>query len=147
MNYQELLAVADKLPKYNTEDEDKDETNFDENDECCICLEKDKLWKTSCNHIVCKNCIPQMKNKICPMCRKNLLKEINQHVELRKINEATKFIESPDIFFSFSEPTNYFFVDRLISIEHSVGRENENQRYSDRLYNTLGANLPLSYST
>ena len=147
MNYQELLAVADKLPKYKTEDEDKDETNFDENDECCICLEKDKLWKSSCNHIVCKKCIPQMKNKLCPLCRKNLLKEINQLVELRKINEATKFIESPDIFFSFSEPTNYFFVDRLISIEHSVGRENENQRYSDRLYNTLGANLPLAYST
>lgn len=145
MNYQELLAVTDKLPKYKTEDED--ESSFDDNDECCICLEKDKLWKTSCNHIVCKNCIPQMKNKICPMCRKNLLKEINQLVELRKINEATKFIESPDIFFSFSEPTNYFFVDRYISIQHCVGREDENQRYSDRLYSIIGANVPLAYST
>jgi len=140
MNYQKLLVVADKLPKYKTEDEDKDETNFDENDECCICLEKDKLWKTSCNHIVCKNCIPQMKNKKCPMCRKNLLKEINQLIkEKNNIEQVNGF--------SFSDPTNYFFVDRLISIEHSVGRENENQRYSDRLYNTLGANLPLSYST
>ena len=112
MNYQELLAVADKLPK------------FDENDECYFCLEKDKLWKTSCNHIVCKICIKKMEKKKCPMCHKNLLKEINQ-----QINQ--QFIESPDIN-PFSEPTNYFFVDRPISIEHSVGRENENQRYSDR---------------
>ena len=147
MNYQELLAVADKLPKYNTEDEDKDETNFDENDECCICLEKDKLWKTSCNHIVCKNCIPQMKNKICPMCRKNLLKEINQQVELRKINKATKFIESPDMFFSFSEPTNYFFIDRSISNGDYVWREDENQRYSDRGFTPFGSIGGLTYST
>ena len=81
-----------------------------------------------------------MKSEICPMCRKNLLKEINQLIkEKNNIEQVNGF--------SFSEPTNYFFVDRLISIEHSVGRENENQRYSDRLYNTLGANLPLSYST
>jgi len=139
MNYQELLTVADKLPKYKTEYEDDNKSSFNENDECCICLEKDKLWKTSCNHIVCKICIPQMKSEICPMCRKNLLKEINY----LKTNKGKKFIDG----FTFSDSFNYFFVDRLISIEHSVGRENENQRYSDRLYNTLGANLPLSYST
>ena len=149
MNYQELLSVADKLPKYETEnkyeyvEDDTDETNFNENDECCICLEKDKLWKTSCNHIVCKNCIPQMKNKVCPMCRKNLLKEINQLVE----HKATKFIESPDMFFSFSEPTNYFFIDRSISNGDYVWRENENQRYSDRGFTPFGSIGGLYYST
>ena len=139
MNYQELLAVADKLPKYKTEDEDNDETNFDENDECCICLEKDKLWKTSCNHIVCKNCIPQMKNKICPMCRKNLLKEINY---LKK-NKGKKNIDG----FTFSEPTNYFFIDRSISNGDYVWREDENQRYSDRGFTPFGSIGGLSYST
>lgn len=121
MDYQELLTNSDKLPKYKpaNENEDEDKFSFDENDECCICLEKDNLWKTSCNHFVCKNCVPQLKNKICPMCRKNLLKEINQLVERNKINKATEFIESPDIFFSFSEPTNYLFID---------GTEDLNQR-------------------
>ena len=147
MNYQELLAVADKLSKYKIEYEDDNKSSFNENDECCICLEKDKLWKTSCNHIVCKNCIPQMKNKICPMCRKNLLKEINQQVELRKINKATKFIESPDMFFSFSEPTNYFFIDRSISNGDYVWREDENQRYSDRGFTPFGSIGGLAYST
>lgn len=140
MNYQELLAVADKLPKYNTEDEDEDETNFDDNDECCICLEKDKLWKTSCNHIVCKNCIPQMKNKICPMCRKNLLKEINQLIkEKNNIEQVNGF--------SFSEPTNYFFIDRSISNGDYVWREDENQRYSDRGFTSFGSIGGLAYST
>jgi hypothetical protein len=80
------------------------------------------------------------------MCRKNLLKEINQHDELNKNNKATKFIESPDIFFSFSEPT-FFFVDRPISIEHRVGREDENQRYSDRGFTSFGSIGGLPYST
>jgi hypothetical protein len=140
MNYQELLAVTDKLPKYKTEDEDK--SSFDENDECCICLEKDKLWKTSCNHIVCKNCIPQMKKNICPMCRKDIIKEINYF----KKNKGKNFIESTDGF-TFSDSFNYFFVDRNISIEHSVGREDENQRYSDRGFTSFGSIGELTYST
>ena len=100
MNYQELLAVADKLPKYKTKDED-----FDENDECCICLKKDNLWKTSCNHIICKKCIPQMKYKLCPLCRKNLLKEIY------KINEteARIFMQSPYTFFFIFRTHKLFF--------------------------------------
>jgi len=101
MNYQELLALTDKLSKYKTEDEDEDKSSFDENDECCICLEKDKLWKASCNHIVCKNCIPQMKKSICPMCRKNILKEIN-----------------------------YFFVDRNISIREDDNQRYSDRSYS-----------------
>jgi len=115
MDYKELLAVADKLPKY-YEYEDKssfdenDKSSFGENDECCICLEKDKLWKTCCNHIVCKICIPLMKNKICPMCRKNLQKEINK---------PTNLIEYPDMIYPFSEPTNFLLVD---SNEYRVGR-------------------------
>lgn len=137
MNYQELLAVTDKLPKYKTEDEDEDKSSFDENDECCICLEKDKLWKASCNHIVCKNCIPQMKKSICPMCRKNLLKEINY----LKIYKGKKNIDG----FTFSDSFNYFFVDRHISIRHCEGWEDENQRYSDRSY-SIYSNLPLAYS-
>ena len=138
MNYQELLALTDKLPKYKTEDEDEDKSSFNENDECCICLEKDKLWKASCNHIVCKNCIPQMKKSICPMCRKNLLKEINY----LKNNKGKKNIDG----FTFSDSFNYFFVDRNISIQHCVGREDENQRYSDRSY-SIYSNLPFAYST
>lgn len=139
----ELLAVADKLPKYEDVDVDEDETNFDENDECCICLEKDNLWKTSCNHIVCKNCIPQMKNKICPMCRKNLLKEINQLIQEKNNIEQVNG-------FSFSNPTSYFFVDRPISNEDRVGREDENQRYSDRGFTPFGSisgSMGLAYST
>ena len=109
MNYQELLSAADKLPKYETEnkyeyvEEDADETNFNENDECCICLEKDKLWKTSCNHIICKNCIPNIQNKdSCPLCRKNIYNELE-----KVLNKKKKYICIEG--FSFSDPNYYYW--------------------------------------
>ena len=58
------LTKVDKLTKYNEEDE-----------ECCCCFEEDNLWKTSCNHIVCKKCLTRLEHKICPICRKNIFNE------------------------------------------------------------------------
>lgn len=103
MNYQEVLSIVDKLPKYKTENheeqEEEDENSFDENSECCICLEKDKLWKTECNHIICKKCIPQMQNHLCPICRR----EFNYSFDnIKKI-----FIPLIPGGFIFNEP-NYF---------------------------------------
>ena len=46
MNYQELLAVADKLSKYKIEYEDDNKSSFNENDECCICLEGELTYST-----------------------------------------------------------------------------------------------------
>lgn len=49
---------------------------FKNNEICCICLDNILLWKTSCNHIICKNCIIQIKKPECPMCRKNIKSDI-----------------------------------------------------------------------
>ena len=48
-----------------------------------------------------------MKKKICPMCRNNIQKELN---ELLKKEEKKKPIEE----FSFSNHDNYYTFDRLM---------------------------------
>ena len=116
MNYHELLAICDELPKYKSESEYQDKSSFDENDECCICLEKDKLWKSMCNHIICKNCIPQMKSTNCPICRKNIKNELNEPVNKEKIEG-----------FSFSDRFSGRFSGRLFSLNY--GRANPNSNY------------------
>jgi len=50
---------------------------FCETDECCICLESKKLWRTTCNHIICRICLPHLQYPVsCPMCRKDIESEI-----------------------------------------------------------------------
>jgi len=102
------LEIADKLPKYKAENKDDEETSFDENDECCICLEKDNLWKTNCNHIICKDCISKMKTKRCPMCRKNITKEINQLIgENNNIDYAQLSLQELSERLPFNMPLAY----------------------------------------
>jgi hypothetical protein len=72
----------------------EDKISFDKDDECCICLEKDELCKTGCNHIICKNCIPQMKKQICPMCRKKILQK--KSVKINKVIENNELSLLPN---------------------------------------------------
>ena len=45
--------------------------------ECIICLEsKNYVTTTSCNHNLCVDCLFRIKEMICPMCRKDLSKEL-----------------------------------------------------------------------
>ena len=37
--------------------------------ECPICMENIPNCTLPCNHQFCKNCIDELKNKTCPMCR------------------------------------------------------------------------------
>lgn len=43
---------------------------------CCICYENNELLKINCNHNVCKKCVKNMFNTKCPICRKDLIKEL-----------------------------------------------------------------------
>jgi len=39
--------------------------------DCCVCLEK-TITKTSCNHNLCDACFFKLKNKLCPLCRRQI---------------------------------------------------------------------------
>lgn len=40
--------------------------------ECCVCMEQvSDSCKTDCKHYVCRLCIEQLKEPLCPMCRKS----------------------------------------------------------------------------
>lgn len=49
-------------------------TDFDLNDICVICQENlsDKVLKTSCKHLFHQECILNIENYLCPICRQEL---------------------------------------------------------------------------
>ena len=50
--------------------------------ECIICLDtKYYVTKTSCNHNICVDCLFKIKEVTCPMCRKDLSKELPKIVK------------------------------------------------------------------
>jgi RNA polymerase subunit RPABC4/transcription elongation factor Spt4 len=61
--------------------------------ECPICLDN-KFFKivTNCNHQICINCILLLHKPECPLCRKNLIKEIPKKL-LEIINNNSKNIK------------------------------------------------------
>jgi len=44
------------------------------NIECSVCYEK-TITKTACNHYLCQKCFCSLIEKICPLCRENLIDE------------------------------------------------------------------------
>ena len=49
-------------------------------EECCICLESNYVAKTECNHYICCGCMIELKNLICPCCRR-LFQKIPKNVK------------------------------------------------------------------
>ena len=45
--------------------------SYEKQDDCCVCFEK-TTHTTECGHFLCEECIPNLKNNTCPMCRKEL---------------------------------------------------------------------------
>lgn len=39
--------------------------------ECCVCYEEN-CWINRCGHLICKNCIEQIKSLKCPLCQGNI---------------------------------------------------------------------------
>jgi hypothetical protein len=65
------------ISKYDQEIQETQKENLEESQEgedCCICM--DECVKISellkCKHPVCKGCLSQLKNPICPICRQTL---------------------------------------------------------------------------
>ena len=54
----------------------------EETKECCICLEEDsnKFIEFSCKHSFHETCVSQLRRYDCPMCRKNIAKELPSSV-------------------------------------------------------------------
>jgi len=49
---------------------------FGETDDCSVCLEH-TIYTTICNHYLCQKCFSQLREKICPSCRTDLIEENN----------------------------------------------------------------------
>ena len=49
---------------------------FGESDDCSVCLEQ-TIYTTTCNHYLCQKCFSQLREKICPSCRTDLIEENN----------------------------------------------------------------------
>jgi len=40
-------------------------------DKCCVCYDDNtNLIKTQCNHYICVKCFYKLKEKLCPLCRR-----------------------------------------------------------------------------
>jgi hypothetical protein len=52
--------------------------------ECCVCYEEN-CWIIECGHLICKNCIPQIRNLKCPLC-KSSIHLIQSYENYKKIN-------------------------------------------------------------
>lgn len=51
-------------------------------DECPICLEPDlSKLKFSCGHAVCLTCLKQLRQSLCPLCRRDISLEIPNHMK------------------------------------------------------------------
>ena len=48
---------------------------------CCVCYTKKYTTKTSCKHIICIQCLMNLKKFVCPMCRKDLFKELPPNLQ------------------------------------------------------------------
>ena len=48
---------------------------------CCVCYTKNYTTKTSCKHIICIQCLMNLKKFVCPMCRKDLFKEFPPNLQ------------------------------------------------------------------
>lgn len=47
---------------------------FGESDDCSVCLDQ-TIYKTTCNHYLCQKCFSQLKEKLCPSCRSDLIEQ------------------------------------------------------------------------
>ena len=72
--YSKLLDSIILKKELVDEEKLKKATNWlvhNETDECCVCNDEiNENLKTACNHLICRICIEQVKDK-CPMCRRD----------------------------------------------------------------------------
>ena len=73
--------------------------------ECCICLESNNYsCYTTCNHLMCVDCLISLIKMECPICRKNLESELSSKIkniiiknsENKNINNNTNIINYND---------------------------------------------------
>ena len=70
---------------------------------CCICYTKRYVTKTICNHNICINCLMNLKKIICPLCRKDLKKEMPKNLLKYLNNKNSKDLESKSMYLRFSD--------------------------------------------
>lgn len=65
--------------------------------ECCICFNNSYMTKTNCNHSICVNCLMDLRKIECPMCRRNLTRELPERllqyllIKNKKVKETKPF--------------------------------------------------------
>ena len=65
--------MEDSIKKNEEEQYNKDGNILEPSDNlCCICYNKDLTLFLKCNHVICLECITNIKKLCCPLCRTNL---------------------------------------------------------------------------
>lgn len=65
--------MEDSIKKNEGKQYNKDDNILEPNDNlCCICYNKHLTLFLNCNHIICLECITNIKKLCCPLCRTNL---------------------------------------------------------------------------
>ena len=52
--------------------------------ECCVCYEE-KCWIIKCGHLICKNCVSNLKKIECPLCKSPIC-FIQSYENYKKLN-------------------------------------------------------------
>jgi len=48
--------------------------------ECCICYERQYITYTNCKHCICVDCLMILRQLSCPICRRDLSKELPKNL-------------------------------------------------------------------
>tara|TARA_B110000967_G_C18803719_1_gene519863 strand:+ start:412 stop:900 length:489 start_codon:yes stop_codon:yes gene_type:complete len=90
--------------------------------ECCICYEKFKSYviKTQCKHVMCLNCLVQLRKKECPMCRSNLEEELPEKI-VNIINNNSTSDQRTN--FENINGNNIFNSDRFYNVFNDLSSE------------------------
>ena len=123
---------------------------IDETCECNICWEiKHKFKKLKCNHQICTQCFPQIRNNLCPFCREPFVIR-NGSRSIGIINRQNQEHQSfsnlsldDNLLLEFANSFNDLHIRQENRRERNTRRNNRrrnNRRHNNRRRNNRGSN-------
>ncbi len=74
---------------------------------CCVCYTKNYTTKTSCKHIICIQCLMNLKKFVCPMCRKDLFKELPPNLQSYLKSKNCQRITNKPLYMRIEDPEEF----------------------------------------
>jgi len=108
-----------------------------ETHECNICWEvKHKFRKLKCNHEVCTTCFPQIRNNLCPFCRRpiDIIQNRNNRRNVRERNSShfSNLSLDDNLLIEFAESFDDLHITRNNRINRRQRNRNRRRRNRNR---------------